>query len=61
MRSMHNMTGIIASSNKEVKKLILLIAEYPGPVYFRISRSDFQETLDVNDDLKIGKGRILEN
>jgi transketolase len=59
MRAMPNMTVVTASDGQELYSLIPLVAEYPGPVYLRISREDVPCVFDDKDPLEIGKGRIL--
>lgn len=60
MRMMPGMTVIVPSDEIEIKKWVPIIAEYEGPVYFRLSRAE--TGLVHNGDLKleIGKGITLQ-
>lgn len=60
MRMMPNMTVIAPADEVEIRKWLPIIAEYRGPVYFRLSRegSDIIHSNDSN--FEIGKGIILE-
>jgi transketolase len=59
MRAMPNMTVISAADSMELKKLLPQIAEYPGPVYLRISRADMPVVFDESHTVQIGKGFIV--
>ncbi len=59
MRAMPNMTVVTATDGAELKELIPAVAEYPGPVYLRISRADVPTVPGRNSAVEIGKGRPL--
>ncbi len=61
MRALPNMTVIVAADGQELKKMIPAIAEYQGPVYLRISRTDTPYTFGENEPFEIGKGRVASN
>lgn len=61
MRAMPNMTVVVVADGMEMKKIIPAVAEYPGPVYVRISRADVPFSFDENDTVEIGKGRVLKD
>jgi transketolase len=58
MRALQNMTVIVAADGGELKKMIPAIAEYPGPVYLRLSRADTPYTFKEDDPFQIGRGRL---
>ena len=58
MRALQNMTVVVAADGQELKKMIPAVAEYPGPVYLRLSRADTPYTFGENEPFQIGKGRI---
>jgi transketolase len=56
MRSLPNMTVIVAADSTEAKKMVPLVAQHPGPVYLRISRADMPAIFDDSHSITIGKG-----
>ncbi|MFC1960359.1 transketolase family protein [Chloroflexota bacterium] len=61
MRAMPDMTVIVPADATETAKWVPIIAEYDGPVYFRLSRA---ASLPVHDDsleLTLGKGITLRD
>jgi transketolase len=59
LRAMPEMTVIVPADAKEAAQWIPLIAEYNGPVYFRLNR---EKTIPVHEEkieLSIGRGIIL--
>jgi transketolase len=61
MRSMPRMVLISPADNLEAARMVPVIAEYPGPVYMRISRANVGDVFDDNYQPEIGKGCILRN
>lgn len=59
MRAMPNLAVIAPADNLEVAKMVKAVAEYPGPVYMRISRAAVADVFDPSYEPKIGKGVIL--
>jgi len=61
MRSMPNMTVIVPTDSVEMRKMVLLVAEYDGPVYMRINREEVPILSDERHEVEIGKGvRLLD-
>jgi transketolase len=59
MRSIPNITVIAPADNAEAARMVAAVAEYPGPVYMRISRAPVGDVFDANFVPQIGKGAIL--
>ena len=55
MRSLPNMTVIVPSDPMCVKKLLPQVAEWSGPVYFRLNRNEVPVLFDESYDPRIGK------
>jgi transketolase len=55
MRSLPNMTVVIPSDPLSVKKLLPQVAEWSGPVYFRLNRNEVPVLFDENYSPEIGK------
>jgi transketolase len=60
MRAMPNMTVITAADGMELRKIIPAVAEHIGPAYLRISRADVPQVFSEEEEIEIGKGRIVE-
>ncbi len=61
MRALPNMTVVVAADGRELKKVIMAVAEHLGPVYIRISRADIPYSEGTDAPIEIGKGRILRD
>ena len=59
MRAMPNMTVVTAADGHELRALIPLVGEYPGPVYLRLSRTAPPHVSKHDAPIIIGKGRVL--
>lgn len=59
MRALPGMTVIVPSDAAEAAAFVPLVAEFDGPVYFRISRAGTLPIPPVKSPLQVGKGRIL--
>jgi transketolase len=59
MRSMPNMTVISPADNVEAAKMVKAIAEYPGPVYMRISRASVADVFEKDYVPHVGKGVVI--
>jgi len=59
MRVLPGMTVIVPADANETKKVIPAVAEYPGPVYVRLSRAAFPVFLPEDYSFQIGKAAIL--
>ncbi len=56
MRSMPNLAVIAPADNVDAARLVSLIAEYPGPVYMRVSRAAVPDIFDETHTPEIGRG-----
>jgi transketolase len=61
MRAMPNMTVVVAADGQELRALIPLVGEYPGPVYLRLSRTAPPHVSKHDAPIIIGKGRVLRD
>jgi transketolase len=58
LRALPGMTVVVPADAAETAKWVPVIAEYDGPVYFRISRAAALPVSLPNEKLEIGKGII---
>ncbi len=61
MRSMPNMTVIVAADAVEIATLVVLVAELDGPVYLRVSRAEVPVVYAEDQKVEIGKGIVLRD
>jgi transketolase len=59
VRSLPNMTVVVAADAVEVKKAVSAVAEYDGPVYLRVSRAEVPVIFDESHEVHIGQGVTL--
>jgi len=59
MRAMPNLAVVAPADNLEAAKMVKAIAEYPGPVYMRISRSAVPDVFDASYEPVVGKGVVV--
>lgn len=59
MRSLPGMTVVVPSNAQEAAEFVPLVAQWDGPVYFRISRAGTLPIPATASPLQIGKGRVL--
>lgn len=59
MRALPGMTVIVPADAAEAAAWVPLVAEYDGPVYFRLSRAGARPVNPADSILQIGKGRTL--
>ncbi len=59
MRAMPNLAVVAPADNLEAAKMVKAVAEYPGPVYIRISRAAVTGVFGANYEPRIGKGVVL--
>jgi transketolase len=59
MRSMPNMTVVAPGDTVEARKLVLAAAQYPGPVYMRLTRDPAPVVFDDDYDFRIGKAVVM--
>lgn len=60
VRSIPNMTVIVVADAQETKIAVPAIAQYDGPVFFRLSRAEVPVIFDKSHKFQIGKGNILK-
>ncbi len=61
MRSIANMTVVCAADAASAKKITRAIAEYDGPVYFRLGRAPSPTVFDEDYVFRLGKANVLQN
>jgi transketolase len=61
MRAIPNMTVIAPCDAIETEKVTRAIAEYDGPVYVRIIRSDTPDVFPRDQEFKIGKPYVIKD
>ena len=59
MRSLPNMTVVVPCDAYEAYAATLAIADYPGPVYMRMGRSEFPVLKDKGCKFTVGKADVL--
>jgi transketolase len=59
IRSIPNIAVIAPADNAEAARMVAAIAEYPGPVYMRISRASVGDVFDADYMPQVGKGVVL--
>jgi transketolase len=59
MRSLPNMTVVVPSDPVAVAKLLPQVAEWKGPVYFRLNRNEVPALFDDNYNPKLGHAMTL--
>ena len=59
IRSMPNMTIVVAADAIEVKKMLPAVAEHEGPLYLRVSRAEVPVVFDDDHTVDIGRGKTL--
>lgn len=61
MRSLPNMTVVVAADSTEARKMVPLVAEWDGPVYFRLSRAVVPTLFGDEHKIELGKGITLKD
>ncbi len=59
MRVLPNFTVVVPADAVETKKAIKAVADWPGPVYVRLGRSDVPTITKESDPFEIGKATIM--
>ena len=59
MRAMPNLAVVVAADAVEVQQAVPAVAEYPGPVYLRISRAEVPVIFDKGHPFRMGEGVLL--
>jgi transketolase len=61
LRSLPNMTIVIPSDPRAVARLLPKVADWNGPVYFRLCRNEVPQIFTDDYEPEIGKGIVLLN
>lgn len=61
MRSIPNMTVICPSDPEQTRQFVYSLADFSGPVYFRLSRAEVPVIYSKDSMFEIGKGIVLED
>ncbi len=59
MRALPNMTVVVPADEHAARLATLAAAEYPGPVYLRLSRAEVPEIYDAASPFVIGKANVV--
>jgi transketolase len=59
MRSLPNMTVVVPADTTAVAKLLPQVADWPGPVYFRLNRNEVPQVFDDSYQPQIGKAVLV--
>lgn len=59
MRAMPGMAVVNPADGRELAKLVAPVAEYPGPVYLRVSRAEVPYSFEEEEPVEIGRGRLV--
>jgi len=61
MRSLPNITVLVAADSVEVRKAVPAVAEHKAPVYLRVSRAEVPVIFNEDHKVDIGKGVLLKD
>lgn len=59
MRAMPNLAVVVVADAVEAQQAVPAVAEYPGPVYLRLSRAEVPVVMDQDHPFRIGEGVLL--
>jgi len=59
MRAMPNLAVVVVADALEARQAVPAVAEYPGPVYLRLSRAEVEVIFDEHHPFRIGEGVLL--
>ncbi len=59
MRAMPNLAVVVVADALEARQAVPAVAEYPGPVYLRLSRAEVEVIFDEHHPFCIGEGVLL--
>jgi transketolase len=59
MRALPNMTVLVPADGNETRTMTRALADYPGPVYMRISRNDLPDVMPSNESFTAGKPHLI--
>lgn len=60
VRAIPNISIVVPTDAVETKKAVAVVADYPGPVYFRLSRAAIPVLFSADHPFHIGKGNLLK-
>ena len=60
MRAIPNMTAITVCDGYQTRAAVRACADYPGPVYVRLSRNEMPDVYKQGGEFKIGRANILK-
>ena len=61
MRAMPGMAIVVPADAAEMERLLPQVLDWPGPVYFRLSRAEVPVVFDASHAPEIGKGVVLRD
>jgi transketolase len=59
MRAIPNMTVLVPADGNETRTMTRALADYPGPVYMRITRNDLPDVMPANKPFAIGTPHLI--
>jgi transketolase len=59
MRAIPNMTVLVPADGNETRTMTRALADYQGPVYMRITRSDLPDVMPENEPFVVGKPHLI--
>jgi transketolase len=59
MRAIPNMTVLVPADGNETRSMTRALADYPGPVYMRISRNDLPDVMPEEEPVVVGKPHLI--
>jgi transketolase len=59
MRALPNMTVLVPSDGNETRTMTRALADYQGPVYLRITRSDLPDVMSAEEPFVAGKPHLI--
>jgi transketolase len=59
MRAIPNMTVLVPADGNETRTMTRALADYPGPVYMRISRHDLPDVMPQEEPFVAGKPHLI--
>lgn len=61
MRALPNMTVLVPADGNETRTMTRALADYPGPVYMRITRNDLPDVMPVDEPFVAGKPHLVRD
>jgi len=61
MRAIPNMTVLVPADGNETRTMTRALADYPGPVYMRITRNDLPDVMPANKPFVIGEPHLIRD